>query len=90
MTRGPHVMIRYWGQTSAEAVDSSEQWFDTGDIGQIDACGNLWLVGRRNGRIKSGGENVYPEEVRKLFACVLSFWLNETLTLMDASYWYFY
>lgn len=68
MTRGPHVMIRYWGQTSTKAVDSSEQWFDTGDIGQIDAYGNLWLVGRRNGRIKSGGENVYPEEVEAILS----------------------
>ncbi|KAK9290807.1 hypothetical protein L1049_008985 [Liquidambar formosana] len=34
-----------------------------GDIGYIDEYGNLWLIGWKNGRIKSGGENVYPEEV---------------------------
>lgn len=68
MTRGPHVMIRYWGQTIKEVKDSREDWFDTGDIGQIDARGNLWLVGRRNGRIKSGGENVYPEEVEAILS----------------------
>lgn len=63
MTRGPHVMIGYWGQLSALDNDSGADWFDTGDSGHIDAHGNLWLVGRRNCRIKSGGENVYPEEV---------------------------
>ncbi|KNA05171.1 hypothetical protein SOVF_192870 isoform B [Spinacia oleracea] len=63
MTRGLHVMIGYWGQISGLEIDSSGDWFDTGDSGHIDAHGNLWLVGRRNCRIKSGGENVYPEEV---------------------------
>uniref|UniRef100_A0A803MHC1 4-coumarate--CoA ligase n=1 Tax=Chenopodium quinoa TaxID=63459 RepID=A0A803MHC1_CHEQI len=63
MTRGPHVMIRYWSQISAAVIDSGADWFDTGDSGHIDAHGNLWLVGRRNCCIKSGGENVYPEEV---------------------------
>ncbi|XP_074264103.1 2-succinylbenzoate--CoA ligase, chloroplastic/peroxisomal isoform X2 [Silene latifolia] len=68
MTRGPHVMIRYWGQNTTRVPDSGEDWFETGDIGQFDAAGNLWLVGRRNGRIKSGGENVYPEEVEAVLS----------------------
>ncbi|GAB2229638.1 hypothetical protein Droror1_Dr00013886 [Drosera rotundifolia] len=64
LTRGPHVMLGYWGQSSSMATGlGEEEWFDTGDVGQIDDDGNLWLIGRRNGRIKSGGENVYPEEV---------------------------
>ncbi|KAH9623442.1 hypothetical protein KSS87_023143 [Heliosperma pusillum] len=68
MTRGPHVMIRYWGQNTTTVPDSGEDWFETGDIGQFDTVGNLWLVGRRNGRIKSGGENVYPEEVEAVLS----------------------
>ncbi|OMO73825.1 AMP-dependent synthetase/ligase [Corchorus olitorius] len=64
LTRGPHVMLRYWDQIPQGASSSTEEsWLDTGDIGFIDDHGNLWLVGRTNGRIKSGGENVYPEEV---------------------------
>ncbi|XP_039050361.1 2-succinylbenzoate--CoA ligase, chloroplastic/peroxisomal-like isoform X1 [Hibiscus syriacus] len=63
-TRGPHVMLRYWDQIPEKASDSIEEaWLDTGDIGFVDDQGNLWLVGRTNGRIKSGGENIYPEEV---------------------------
>lgn len=65
LTRGPHVMLRYWDQNLAKMPSDSndEVWLDTGDIGSIDDGGNVWLIGRRNGRIKSGGENVYPEEV---------------------------
>ncbi|XP_044508239.1 2-succinylbenzoate--CoA ligase, chloroplastic/peroxisomal-like isoform X4 [Mangifera indica] len=64
LTRGPHVMLRYWDHVSAKPSKSDDEaWFDTGDIGHIDNCGNLWLLGQRGGRIKSGGENIYPEEV---------------------------
>lgn len=57
-------MLSYWGQISAKTSDSSnERWLDTGDVGSIDEYGNLWLIGRKKGQIKSGGENIYPEEV---------------------------
>ena len=68
LTRGPHLMLRYYDKISPRpSNDVNEVWFDTGDIGSIDDSGNLWLVGRSNGRIKSGGENIYPEEVSSLF-----------------------
>lgn len=67
LTRGPHLMLSYWGEVSLEKSESShEGWFDTGDIGSIDNLGNVWLIGRTKGRIKSGGENVYPEEASKI------------------------
>lgn len=72
LTRGPHVMLGYWDHTQSRACNpSNEVWFDTGDVGSIDEKGNLWLVGRANGRIKSGGENVYPEEVSIMYLCLL-------------------
>lgn len=65
LTRGPHAMLRYWqGSPPNASVSGDEVWLDTGDIGSIDDSGNVWLIGRANGRIKSGGENIYPEEVR--------------------------
>lgn len=67
LMRGPHVMLHYWGQSpSKRSNPAHEGWLDTGDIGQIDDHGNLWLVGREKDKIKSGGENVYPEEVSML------------------------
>lgn len=65
LTRGPHVMLRYWGQPPSKHLGPvNEAWLDTGDIGHIDDHGNLWLMGRAKDRIKSGGENIFPEEVR--------------------------
>ena len=65
LTRGSHVMVGYYSQRMGIMVDPIEYgWFDTGDIGWIDGNGDLWLVGRKKDRIKSGGENVYPEEVK--------------------------
>ncbi|XP_027339571.1 2-succinylbenzoate--CoA ligase, chloroplastic/peroxisomal isoform X2 [Abrus precatorius] len=67
LTRGPHIMLRYWDQTLTNPFNPyTEAWLDTGDIGSIDRYGNLWLLGRTNGRIKSGGENIYPEEVEAI------------------------
>ncbi|CAA7062373.1 unnamed protein product [Microthlaspi erraticum] len=69
LTRGPHTMLGYWGHQSVQEkaatseTSSDGAWLDTGDIGTVDDFGNLWLIGRSNGRIKTGGENVYPEEV---------------------------
>lgn len=69
LTRGPHLMRSYWGEVSLEKSESSQEgWFDTGDIGSIDNLGNVWLIGRTKGRIKSGGENVYPEEVEAVLS----------------------
>ncbi|XP_028096393.1 2-succinylbenzoate--CoA ligase, chloroplastic/peroxisomal-like [Camellia sinensis] len=69
LTRGPHVMLGYWGQIPLEALSAGDDsWIDTGDVGWIDDFGNVWLVGRSKGRIKSGGENVYPEEVEAILS----------------------
>ncbi len=43
-------------------------WRDTGDLGRQDAEGNLYLCGRADTMIVSGGENVYPHEVEDLLS----------------------
>jgi o-succinylbenzoate---CoA ligase len=64
LTRGLHTMVGYWVNNRVDLSDSVRSgWLDTGDTGWMDKSGNLWLMGRQKGRIKSGGENVYPEEV---------------------------
>ncbi|CAI9292905.1 unnamed protein product [Lactuca saligna] len=65
LTRGPHLMIGYWGDRDHH-IPIKSRWHETGDIGRIDDDGNLWLIGRMKGRIKSGGENIYPEEVESV------------------------
>jgi O-succinylbenzoic acid--CoA ligase len=64
--RGPMRMAGYLG---AEPL-AAEEWFDTGDVGMLDAGGCLHVRARRADLIVSAGENVYPAEVeRVLEAC---------------------
>ncbi|KAF6263257.1 hypothetical protein COO60DRAFT_1267638 [Scenedesmus sp. NREL 46B-D3] len=63
-TRGPHVMQGYWQAPHATAETlSPDGWLRTGDLGRLDACGCLWLLGRAKDMVKTGGENVHAAEV---------------------------
>lgn len=53
--RGPWVTAGYFKGEGGEVLDA-EGWFDTGDVGTLDADGYLTLVDRAKDLIKSGGE----------------------------------
>jgi O-succinylbenzoic acid--CoA ligase len=59
LVRGPMLMAGYLGEPPL----APDAWFDTGDIGELDAGGALQVHARRADLIVSGGENVYPAEV---------------------------
>ena len=62
--RGPGVFQGYWRMPEKTAEEfTTDGWFKTGDLGQLDAQGRLTLVGRSKDLIISGGYNVYPAEV---------------------------
>jgi fatty-acyl-CoA synthase len=56
------------GYTSGTTKDFHEDYMCSGDVGYLDAAGRLFVVGRDDEMIVSGGENVYPIEVEKTLA----------------------
>lgn len=56
------------GYTSGTTKDFHEGFMSSGDVGYLDDAGRLFVVGRDDEMIVSGGENVYPIEVEKILA----------------------
>jgi long-chain acyl-CoA synthetase len=61
---GPNIMCGYVSEDeiSSQKIDSFGR-LHTGDIGQLDHHGHLYLAGRKSELIKSAGERVFPREV---------------------------
>lgn len=64
--RGYNVMKGYYNNPDAtkEAIDP-DGWLHTGDLGIMDAQGNLSITGRHKDMIIRGGENIYPREIEE-------------------------
>jgi 2-furoate---CoA ligase len=58
----------YWNRPDADARAIRDGWYSTGDTGHLDADGDLWIDGRVDDMIVSGGENVHPLEVEDVLA----------------------
>jgi long-chain acyl-CoA synthetase len=63
LVRGRNVTPGYWS-TSPDGQSDDEGWFHTGDVGELDAEGNLFFKGRKkNVIVTANGLNVYPEDL---------------------------
>ena len=60
--------MRFDGYTSGESKETHGGMLDSGDLGHFDDQGRLFIDGRGDDMIVSGGENVYPIEVEELLA----------------------
>lgn len=65
LARGLNVMLGYFKneEATAQTLDS-EGWYHTGDLGTMDADGNVFIKGRsKNMLLGANGQNIYPEEI---------------------------
>jgi 2-furoate---CoA ligase len=58
----------YWNRPDADESAIRDGWYHTGDVGRIDEDGDLWVVGRVDDMVVSGGENIHPVEVEDVLA----------------------
>lgn len=62
--RGGALMLGYYGNQQATASSFNDSgWFLSGDLGSLDAQGNLKIEGRLKDLIIRGGHNIYPAEI---------------------------
>lgn len=72
VVRGPTMAEAYLGDYAPgdeaprdEALRGEEGWYRTGDVGRLDEGGRLWITGRRQDRIVTGGVTVDAREVEE-------------------------
>ena len=64
IVRGYNVMLGYWDNPDAtDEVIDPDGWLHTGDIGTMDADGNIAITDRLKDMFVSGGFNAYPAEI---------------------------
>jgi len=64
----PEAFTGYWNRPDADARALRQGWYFTGDMGYLDADGELYVAGRVDDMIISGGENIHPIEVEEALA----------------------
>lgn len=61
MLKGPVVFKGYWNNDEATANTFEDEWFKTGDLGELDETGHLRITGRKKDLlVTAGGKNVSP------------------------------
>jgi long-chain acyl-CoA synthetase len=64
LVRGGGVAAGYWNGSDLHSVPSEDGWYRTGDVGELDADGNLYFKGRKKDVIVTpAGMNVYPDDL---------------------------
>jgi len=66
IARGPQIMKEYFKNSSATEQKIINGWYYTGDLGKFDDDGYIYILGRADDMIITGGMNVYPSEIENV------------------------
>jgi long-chain acyl-CoA synthetase len=67
LVRGENVTTGYFGAEAETTQAFDDGWFHTGDVGELDAAGELFIRGRKKEMIVTPeGLNVFPEDVERV------------------------
>jgi len=61
--RAPHAMSGYWRRPEQSAAAMPDGWLRTNDLARMDEREYVYLLGRQDEMIISGGYNIAPREV---------------------------
>jgi fatty-acyl-CoA synthase len=64
--KGENVVKTFWNQPHVTEQVLRGGWLRTGDLAMIDEDGYMYLIGRKDDRIRTGGYNVYPVEIEEV------------------------
>ncbi len=65
---GDEAFEGYWNRPDADARAIRDGWYFTGDTGYMDADGDLFVTGRVDDMIISGGENISPVDIESVLS----------------------
>lgn len=65
LAKGPNLMLGYYkNEEETRKTIDQDGWYHTGDLGTMDAEGNIFINGRsKNMLLGASGQNIYPEEI---------------------------
>jgi 2-furoate---CoA ligase len=66
--KGDEAFAGYWNRPEADAKSIRDGWYFSGDTGYIDADGDLFVTGRMDDMIISGGENISPVDIESVLS----------------------
>ena len=69
LVKGDNVMLGYFkNEEATKATFTEDGWLKTGDLGLMDAKGNIFIKGRNKTMIlTASGQNIYPEEIEEFY-----------------------